>query len=83
MCRHLAEKTSLMYLMRYALGIFWLYLGAYDPTIDATSQLILSYGLDLPYSRKCESEADHIGILLMSKACYKPEVDLCQGIQQG
>lgn len=29
--------------------------------------------LDLPFSRKCESEADYIGLLLMSKSCYDPE----------
>lgn len=29
--------------------------------------------LDLPFSRKCETEADYIGLLLMSKSCYDPE----------
>jgi metalloendopeptidase OMA1, mitochondrial len=29
--------------------------------------------LDLPFSRKCEKEADYIGLLLMAKACYNPE----------
>lgn len=29
--------------------------------------------LDLPFSRKCESEADYIGLLLMSKSCYDPD----------
>lgn len=29
--------------------------------------------LDLPFSRKCEQEADYIGLLLMAKSCYNPE----------
>lgn len=29
--------------------------------------------LDLPFSRKCETEADYIGLLLMAKSCYNPE----------
>ena len=29
--------------------------------------------LDLPFSRKCENEADYIGLLLMAKSCYDPD----------
>lgn len=31
------------------------------------------YGLLLPFSRKHESEADYIGLIYMSKACFNPE----------
>ena len=43
--------------------------------VDVSGQLAhsaLSVLLDLPNSRKQESEADFLGLLMMAKACYDP-----------
>ena len=37
-----------------------------------SSQSILELALELPHSRKMESEADYIGLLMMAQACYDP-----------
>jgi len=56
----------------------------------ATVQLVAAalgagaqYGVLLPWSRQQESEADHIGVLLMAKAGYDPHaaIDLWQRMQ--
>ena len=37
------------------------------------ADLALEFGLMMPASRKQESEADYIGLMMMSKACYDPK----------
>lgn len=35
-------------------------------------QIVLQYTLEMPNSRKQETEADYLGLLLMAQACYDP-----------
>ncbi|KAL2047239.1 hypothetical protein N7G274_001258 [Stereocaulon virgatum] len=68
LAHHTGEKlSSYVYLVPLA------FLAAY--TIDISGQMasfILDLILSRPGSRKMESEADYIGLLLMAEACYDP-----------
>ncbi|KAI8902440.1 peptidase family M48-domain-containing protein, partial [Globomyces pollinis-pini] len=66
--RHGAEKLvwlSGIFVARFLISII------FDPGVLFTT-LFLKFGLEMPFSRTCEKEADYIGLLLMSKACYDP-----------
>lgn len=67
--RHSAERLSLV----RVIFLVQLLLRFFVDTTFLTNRLILSLGLLNPFSRKCEREADYIGLLLMAQACYNPE----------
>jgi len=65
--RHSAERLSyakVLFALGYTLELLGLDVGL--------SRLILTFLLQLPNSRKAESEADYIGVRLMAKACFDP-----------
>ena len=65
---HIGEKTS-----QYAFLIpIALLLALVFDISGYSSQSILQLALELPHSRKMESEADYIGLLMMAQACYNP-----------
>lgn len=76
LARHGAERMSMQMasnlgaqVLASALNIPAQYQNLYAQAYGVTSQV----GLILPYSRKFENEADHIGVYLMWKAGYNPQ----------
>jgi len=74
MARHGAERASQAQILQLGLSV-----GDSTLTDNPNKDLILqginvagNVGIILPYSRKHESEADYMGLILMSKAGYNP-----------
>lgn len=66
---HAAERMSQSnILLGLVLGAFLLI--GIDPGIG---NMITEYAFTMPGSRSQESEADYIGLLMMSESCYRPE----------
>lgn len=66
---HAAEKMSSSFLVSAAVILL-----AY--TLDISGNLsnwLFQLALELPNSRKQETEADYIGLQMMARACYDPE----------
>ncbi len=75
---HVAEQVSLAMMTNLAATAAAI---AIDSNVDSSGEraaymaalgLGANLGIVLPYSRMMESEADHIGLMLMAKACYDP-----------
>eukprot|EP00048_Salpingoeca_helianthica_P018531 m.242248 g.242248 ORF g.242248 m.242248 type:complete len:315 (+) comp25425_c0_seq1:99-1043(+) len=67
--RHAAERMSLRYVV---VGLAVLISLSGIDISPFFRNLMLQVGLELPFSRKMESEADYIGLHLMSECCFNP-----------
>ncbi|TVY29220.1 Mitochondrial metalloendopeptidase, partial [Lachnellula hyalina] len=73
--RHQAEQLSSLVILapvRWAF-IYLDYAGFTAGFGRVLADLALNFGLMMPASRKQESEADYIGLMMMAKACYDPK----------
>ncbi|CAO3571446.1 unnamed protein product [Mortierella alpina] len=68
LARHSAEKLSFT---KIALFLGVIVALVFDPSWS-TQRIIMDLGMMLPFSRKCETEADQIGLQLIAQACFDP-----------
>ncbi len=76
LARHGAERMSLMLLAKIGESALQAALRTQGPQVlnafGTAYGLAAQLGVILPYSRTQEFEADHIGLILMARACYDP-----------
>jgi predicted Zn-dependent protease len=72
LARHGAERISQSSAANALIGLGAAVAGVQDPTIMQAISAAYGVGVELPFGRGQESEADHIGLILMAKAGYDP-----------
>lgn len=84
--RHGAEKMSFYHFFSLASTLVQIFItGGTDWGVGPLSGILQNLFLFLPFSRKCEVEADYIGLLLMARACYDPReaIGVWERMQEG
>ncbi|KAG0006546.1 hypothetical protein BGZ65_006814 [Modicella reniformis] len=72
LARHSAEKLSFT---KIALFLGILVSLIFDPSWTM-QRVMMDLGMMLPFSRKCETEADQIGLMLIAQACFDPRASV-------
>jgi predicted Zn-dependent protease len=71
MARHSAERLSDQLILQLGVAVLGAAVGASPQTTQAGARILVNSIL-LPWGRKQESEADHLGLIYMAKAGYDP-----------
>lgn len=66
------SKTAVFYMPLRILFRFLDATGYTGGLGEILGALALEFGMNLPASRNQETEADHIGLMIMAKSCYDP-----------
>ena len=72
LARHGGERMSRSMLAQFGLTAGAIALGGSNPGVMQAIGMAYGVGVELPFGRGQESEADHIGLILMAKAGYDP-----------
>ncbi|PBP19979.1 GPI anchored peptidase m48 [Diplocarpon rosae] len=76
LARHTAEQMSSSVVIYGPLRIAFLFMDALGLTLGLGPQIaefLMDLGFMMPASRKQESEADYIGLMMMAHSCYNPK----------
>lgn len=74
--RHSAESASRYLVINLPLRYLLIFLDNTGYTMGfgrVIGDILMGLGVTMPASRKQESEADYIGLMIMAKACYNPK----------